>query len=74
MATPADRDVETAGAPAAPFETAAAAGQAVDKKTTREDKHKAQMDAIKQTVKRALGQDDTSNLLLLERLEKRFDE
>jgi hypothetical protein len=74
MATPADRDPETAGAPVAPFETAAAAKQTVDKKLTKADKHKAQMDAVKQTVKRALGQDDTSNLLLLERLEKRFDE
>jgi ABC-type multidrug transport system ATPase subunit len=74
MATPADRDPETAGAPAAPFETAAAAEQTLDKKTGKDAKHKAQMDAVKQTVKRALGQDDTSNLLLLERLEKRFDE
>lgn len=74
MATPADRDPETAGAPAAPFETAAVAEQALDKKTGKDAKHKAQMDAVKQTVKRALGQDDTSNLLLLERLEKRFDE
>jgi hypothetical protein len=74
VATPADRDPEAAGTPAAPFMTAAAAKQASEQKPAggREARHRAQLDGIKQTVRRALGGDDTSNLLLLERLEERF--
>lgn len=74
MATPADRDPETAGAPAAPFETAAATEQAVTKKQSREAAHKAQLDAIKKTVQQALGSDDSSNAIALQRIEKRFAE
>lgn len=74
MATPANADIETAGAPALPSETAATAEQAVKKKTTREEAHKAQLAALKRTVQQALGADDSSVAIALSRIEKRFEE
>lgn len=68
--------METAGAPAAPYETAATAEQAVTGSTGKKNKadaDKEKLEAIKSLVLKAMGTKDADNAILLQRIEKRFD-
>lgn len=72
MAAPSDLEAP-AMVPLAPGATIAEAVTGKDGKPVKEDVNKKKLDSIKHVVLDAMGTRDADNIILMERIQKRFD-